>query len=43
MVWAALIKLLELIILPGFAFLITLSLFYEWVDRKFYARLQNRY
>jgi len=28
---------------PGIGFLILLSLFYEWIDRKFVARLQNRY
>ena len=35
--------LLEILIFPGFFFLIFLSFFYEWVNRKFFARLQNRY
>jgi NADH-quinone oxidoreductase subunit H len=34
---------LELIIFPGFIFIILLALIYEWLDRKFYAKLQNRY
>ena len=39
----AYLKLSEMIIFPGILFLILLGFFYEWVDRKFYARLQNRY
>ena len=35
--------LLEILLFPGFLFLIALAFFYEWVDRKFFARLQNRY
>ena len=35
--------LLQIIIFPGFLFLIIAALFYEWVDRKFVARLQNRF
>ncbi|MFH0848277.1 MAG: complex I subunit 1 family protein [archaeon] len=31
-----------LLIFPGLAFLLTLALFYEWLDRRFVARLQNR-
>jgi len=30
------------LIFPGFLFVFFLALFYEWFDRKFYARLQNR-
>ncbi|MBS7655486.1 NADH-quinone oxidoreductase subunit H [Candidatus Bathyarchaeota archaeon] len=36
------VNILKLIIFPGFIFTIFLSLFYEWIDRKFYAKLQNR-
>jgi NADH-quinone oxidoreductase subunit H len=36
------VSTLKLIIFPGFIFTIFLSLFYEWIDRKFYAKLQNR-
>ena len=43
MVWEEIVPLLEILLFPGFLFLIALALFYEWVDRKFFARLQNRY
>ncbi len=36
------VNLLQLIIFPGFLFIIGLAFTYEWLDRKFYARLQNR-
>ncbi len=35
--------LLEILLFPGFLFLIALAFFYEWVDRKLFAKLQNRY
>ncbi len=35
--------ILGLLVFPGLAFLITLAWFYEWLDRRFFARLQNRY
>lgn len=35
--------LVDVLVFPGLLFLVLLSLFYEWVDRKFVARLQNRY
>jgi len=35
-------KILEILVFPGFTFIGLLSLLYEWIDRKFYARLQNR-
>ncbi len=35
--------LMRIFIFPGAIFLLTLALFFEWVDRKFYARIQNRY
>ncbi|MEM0320242.1 MAG: NADH-quinone oxidoreductase subunit H, partial [Candidatus Nezhaarchaeales archaeon] len=37
-----LIDLLRVLIFPGFLFFIILGLFFEWIDRKFYAKLQNR-
>jgi len=36
------IETIRAIIFPGFLFVFFLALFYEWFDRKFYARLQNR-
>lgn len=35
--------LLQVLIFPGIAFLFALAFFYEWIDRKFFARVQNRY
>ncbi len=35
-------KIIQMILFPGFAFIGVLSLLYEWIDRKFYAKLQNR-
>lgn len=35
--------LLRILVFPGAIFLFALAFFYEWVDRKFFARLQNRY
>jgi len=37
-----LLGVLYLLVFPGFLFLITYALFCEYVDRKLYARLQNR-
>jgi len=37
------IILLQLLIFPGFLFLIMLAFIYEWIDRKMVARIQNRY
>ena len=37
-----LLELLYLLVFPGFLFLITYALFVEYVDRKLYARFQNR-
>ncbi len=39
---AVLKTLLYLFVYPGFLFLFLYSTFCEWVDRKFYARVQNR-
>ncbi|MEM2897010.1 MAG: complex I subunit 1 family protein [Candidatus Bathyarchaeia archaeon] len=36
------IQLLRILIFPGFLFIILLGFVYEWIDRKFYAKLQNR-
>jgi len=36
------VETLKTVVFPGFVFIFFLSLFYEWFDRKFYARLQNR-
>jgi NADH:ubiquinone oxidoreductase subunit H len=33
----------ELLIFPGLFFIFWLALFYEWVDRKFHAKIQTRY
>ena len=35
--------LFRILIFPGELFLLVLAFFFEWVDRRFYARLQNRY
>lgn len=35
-------KILATIFFPGAVFILLISLFYEWVDRKLYARFQNR-
>ncbi|MEM3653726.1 MAG: complex I subunit 1 family protein, partial [Candidatus Bathyarchaeia archaeon] len=32
----------NMLIFPGFLFVIFLGFIYEWIDRKFYAKLQNR-
>lgn len=37
------ITILEMILFPGVFFVTILSLLYEWLDRKIYARLQHRY
>lgn len=34
--------IVSLLTFPGFLFVVFLALFYEWVDRKLYARFQNR-
>jgi NADH-quinone oxidoreductase subunit H len=36
-------SMLKILIFPGALFLFALAFFYEWADRKFFARLQNRY
>ena len=44
MAWEiALYNLFSVLIYPGIVFLIVISLFYQWIDRRFFARLQNRY
>ncbi|MGC8960878.1 MAG: NADH-quinone oxidoreductase subunit H, partial [Candidatus Bathyarchaeia archaeon] len=36
------LALVKLMVFPGFVFAILLALAFEWIDRKFYAKLQNR-
>ena len=36
-------ELLQIIFYPGIFFIVCLGFFFEWVDRKVYARLQSRY
>lgn len=36
-------SILSIILFPGFLFLIAISFIYEWIDRKFFARVQARY
>lgn len=35
-------KILTAVLFPGAIFILAVSLFYEWIDRKLYARFQNR-
>lgn len=37
------LSILQVIVFPGALFLLVLAFFYEWINRKFFARLQNRY
>lgn len=37
------VSMIRILVFPGVIFLFALAFFYEWVDRKFFARLQNRY
>jgi len=37
-----LMAILGILLFPGFLFFSVLGLFFEWIDRKFYAKLQNR-
>ncbi|MEM3437148.1 MAG: complex I subunit 1 family protein [Nitrososphaerales archaeon] len=37
-----LLELLQILIFPGILFAIFLAFIYEWLDRKIYAKLQNR-
>jgi NADH-quinone oxidoreductase subunit H len=37
------VTMLKILVFPGVLFLFVLAFFYEWVDRKFFARVQNRY
>ncbi len=37
-----LFQLFQVLIFPGILFLLILAFFYEWIDRKFIAKLQNR-
>jgi NADH-quinone oxidoreductase subunit H len=42
MMYEPIVDLLKIFIFPGFIFVMALALIFEWIDRKFYARLQNR-
>jgi NADH-quinone oxidoreductase subunit H len=37
-----LLQVVYLLLFPGFLFLLVMGLFCEWLDRKLYARMQNR-
>jgi len=44
MAWeVAVYSLLSVLVYPGIIFLVALALLYQWVDRRFFAKLQNRY
>ncbi|UCG44621.1 MAG: NADH-quinone oxidoreductase subunit H [Candidatus Bathyarchaeota archaeon] len=43
MAQGAITFLLQIVVFPGFLFLVLAALFYEWLDRKFVARFQNRF
>ena len=36
------LDILQIIVFPGVFFLLALAFFYEWIDRKTFAKLQNR-
>ncbi|MHA1237765.1 MAG: complex I subunit 1/NuoH family protein [Candidatus Odinarchaeia archaeon] len=42
MVLDIIIGILQIILFPGILFCLGLAFFYEWIDRKYYADLQNR-
>ncbi len=35
-------EIFEILVFPGILLLLVLAFFYEWIDRKFFARLQSR-
>jgi len=37
------LDILQVIVFPGVLFLLALAFFYEWIDRKLHAKVQNRY
>ncbi len=37
------LDILQILVFPGILFLFVLAFFYEWIDRKLYAKVQNRY
>jgi NADH-quinone oxidoreductase subunit H len=37
------VDLFEILVFPGVLFLFILAFFYEWIDRKAFAKIQNRY
>jgi NADH-quinone oxidoreductase subunit H len=43
MVQEEIVRIFQILFFPGFLFLVLAAFFYEWVDRKFVAKLQNRF
>lgn len=43
MVSEGMARIVEILLFPGFLSLILMAFFYQWVQRRFIARLQNRY
>jgi NADH-quinone oxidoreductase subunit H len=39
----AIITTLQIMVFPGILFLVSLALFFEWIDRKVVAKAQRRY
>lgn len=39
----ALLSILQILVFPGVLFFFALAFFYEWIDRKFFAKIQKRY
>lgn len=37
------LDILQIVVFPGVLFLLVLAFFYEWIDRKLHAKVQNRY
>ena len=37
------LDVLQILVFPGVLFLLILAFFYEWIDRKLFAKVQNRY
>lgn len=37
------LDIIQILVFPGILFLLILAFFYEWIDRKLFAKTQNRY
>ena len=37
------LDIFQILVFPGILFLLVLAFFYEWIDRKLFAKVQNRY